>query len=57
MKVYRIYDNYGGYSQVHTVVCDSMCEAEKLYQEKYNILPTTIELFSDYVIVKGVKDK
>lgn len=41
--------------QKHCVVADSMEEAVRLWKEKYKYEPESLELFSKYVIVQGLK--
>jgi hypothetical protein len=57
MKVYDIEDGYN-YAQVHSVVADSMAEAERIYRAKY--WPTTIKairLHSEYVQIQGIDEQ
>ena len=54
MKVFRILD-IGIYSQIHCVVADSFAEAEALWEKKYGNKTKSIEIYSDYVIVKEPK--
>lgn len=55
MKVFRILGT-GLYSQVHCVVADTYAEVEKLWEQEYKSSPEGIEVYSEYVIVKGQKD-
>ena len=53
MKVYNIITQYSG-GQVHSVIAESMAEAERIFQAKY--WPTeirAIELHAEYVQVQG----
>ena len=52
MKVYDIETRYGDY-QTHSVVAESMAQAERLYQKRYPGSPIyRITLHSEYVIVQ-----
>lgn len=53
MKVFDIITPYGGHSQVHSVVAESMAEAERIFNAKY--WPTAmleIRLHSSYVQIQ-----
>lgn len=57
MNVYDILTPYN-YSQTHSVVAESMGEAERLYKEQYGpIRIIEIRLHAEYVIVQGVEDE
>ncbi len=57
MKAYKIQTPYN-YSQTCLVIADDMGEAEKIFKSKYEYTTiSSIELISDYVQVKGIKDK
>jgi hypothetical protein len=51
MKVYDIVTPYN-YSQTHSVVAESMGEAERLYKQKYNTVRIVeIKLHAEYVVL------
>ena len=57
MKIYDIDTTYN-YGQVHSVVADSMAEAERLYKEKYPYTTIReIKLHSEYVIVAELMEE
>jgi hypothetical protein len=52
MKAYEINPSW----QRHLVICDSMAEAEEIFNKKYGPCSAKeIKLIADYVQVKGVK--
>ena len=52
MKVYDIEDGYS-YCQTHSVVAESMAEAERIYKSKYKMNTIkSIKLHSEYVQVQ-----
>jgi len=52
MKIYDI-KTTGTYSQPHSVVADSMAEAERIYTAKYwPVEIKAIELHSEYVLIQ-----
>jgi hypothetical protein len=60
MKVYKVLTGHGDHqnhifdSLIFCVVCETMGEAEELFAKKYPYTTIqSIELWSDYVIVKG----
>jgi hypothetical protein len=52
MKAFEINSGW----QRHLVVCDTIAEAEEIFNKKYGICAANeIKLIADYVQVKGVK--
>lgn len=57
LKVYDIEDGYN-YSQTHSVVAESMADAERIYKKRYNNpIIKNIRLHSEYILVQGIDDK
>ena len=55
MKVFDVQDGYC-YSQIHSVVADTMAEAEEIWYKKYpSNKIKTISVHSEYVLVKEVQ--
>lgn len=57
MKVYDIEDGFN-YSQVHSVVAETMAEAERIFKAKYwPVEIKAIRLHSEYVQVQGIDEQ